>query len=118
MVGLRRWMLDLEWTLGAFDQWTSQFIEEWSQVKRQPAAAILSWLEASESKATTGRLMLGYLSRVMDGQLPGGLEEWHDLSLQGHQLGASLYHAVIGLEVSLRWARSGGGSLVAATCSD
>lgn len=106
MVGLRRWMLDLEWTLGSFDHWKSQFMEEWPHMKHL-GVATTAWLDAGERKVSTGRLMLGYLGRVMDGPLTGGLEEWRDLSLQGHQLGVSLYHAVVGLEVSLRWAHSG-----------
>lgn len=97
-------MLDLEWNLGALDRWTSQFMEEWVQMKQRPSSAIIAWFEVSESKVATCRLMLGYLSRVMDDQVLGGLEEWRDLSLQSHQLGTMLYHAVVGLEVSLRWA--------------
>lgn len=53
-----------------------------------------------------GRLILGYLGRVMEGRLAGDLAECHDLALQTYQLGSGLYSAVIGLEVSLHWARS------------
>lgn len=62
-------------------------------------------------KICIGRLVLQYLSRVMDGQLLGGLgtceltleEECRDLSLQLHQLSTPVASAVAGLEVSLQW---------------
>lgn len=107
VVGLRRWMMDLEWSLGAFESWTAQFMEEWSAMRQQPDAVVGPWLEFNESKASIGRLILRYIGRVMDGRLSGDLAECRDLALQIHQLGSPLYSAVIGLEVSLRWVRIG-----------
>lgn len=99
-------MLDLEWSLGALDGWTLEFMQEWPQKKQQSHSNVAAWLEINSNKVSMGRLILGYLGRVMDGRLSGDLAECRDLALQTYQLGSALYSAVIGLEVSLRWARS------------
>lgn len=105
MVGLRRWIMDVEWTHGTLQLWNLKFADEWANISRQPTEVSSSWLALNEGKARIGRLVLGYLGRVMDGQISGDVEEWRDLSLQIQELAASLHQAVVGLEVSLRWVR-------------
>lgn len=105
MVALRRWMLDLEWEAGALDRWPAVFKDEWLAInQRSHQSSNQLILEAAEGKVTTGKLMLAYLGRVMDGELSGDLEECRDLALQIHQLSKTLHSVVIGLEVSLTWA--------------
>lgn len=98
-------MLDLEWSLGALDGWTPGFMQEWPVTRLQGNTNVAAWLDIHHNKVSMGRLILGYLGRVMDGRLLGDLAECRDLALQTYQLGGALYSAVIGLEVSLRWAR-------------
>ncbi|KAF7971125.1 hypothetical protein HWV62_21998 [Athelia sp. TMB] len=100
VIGLRRWILDLEWSLGALDGWMVHFIHEWPHIKCQGRTTIAEWLVINHSKASMGRMILGYLSQVMDGRLSGDLAECRDLALQTDQLDSVLYSAVIGLEVS------------------
>lgn len=62
-----------------------------------------NWLLYNEAKAMTGRLILGYLGRAMEGEISGDIDEWRDLSLQIHDLAATLHQAVAALEFGLRW---------------
>ncbi|KZP10197.1 hypothetical protein FIBSPDRAFT_899895 [Athelia psychrophila] len=102
MVALRRWMLDLEWEAGALDRWPAVFKDEWLAInQRSHQSSNQLILEAAEGKVTTGKLMLAYLGRVMDGELSGDLEECRDLALQIHQLSKTLHSVVIGLEYSI-----------------
>lgn len=105
MVGIRRWIRDVEWTYGMLQLWDSQFADGWANRSRQPVEDLSSWLAFNEGKARIGRLVLGYLARVMDGQISGDVNDWRDLTLQTQELAASLHQAVAGLEVSLRWVR-------------
>lgn len=104
MLGLRRWMLDVEWRLGGCDRWASQFMDEWMHNSEQRNGIDVRQ-DLYGERVKTGRLMLGYLGRVMDGNLSGDLEECRDLSLQIHQLASLLSSAVAELESGLRWAR-------------
>lgn len=111
MLGLRRWMLDVEWQLGGLDRWASQFMDEWAHNTEQRNRMDV-WQDLYGERVKMGKLMLGYLGRVMDGNLSGDLEECRDLSLQIHQLASLLYSAVAGLESSLQWARLLGRQIV------
>lgn len=83
----------------------------WADHRASAADDVKEWAEAYLQKIHIGRLILQYLSRVMDGQLLGGIvtceitlqEECRDLSLQIHQLSTPVFSAVAGLEVSLKW---------------
>lgn len=98
-------MLDLEWEAGALDRWPALFKDEWvATYHNSDRSSAWRIVEATEGKVTTGRLMLAYLGRVMDGELSGELEECRDLALQIHQLSNTLHSYVVGLEVSLAWA--------------
>lgn len=103
IVGLRRWIMDLEWTHGTLHSWTLHFNEGWAKMACQSADALATWLELNEGKAAVGRMALGYLGRVMDGEVSGDIDEWRDLALQVHELTAMQHQAVAGLEVSLHW---------------
>lgn len=114
MSGLRRWMLDVEWKEGGFGTWNASVMADWAIHRADGAGEeVEDWSESYVHKIRIGRLILQYLSRVMDGQLLGGLgaseltlqEECRDLSLQIHQLSTPVTSAVAGLEVSLKWIR-------------
>lgn len=86
-------------------------MSNWANHRASDAGEVKEWAEVYLQKIHIGRLILQYLSRVMDGQLLGGLapceltlqEECRDLSLQIHQLSTPVSSAVAGLEVSLKW---------------
>lgn len=105
MVRVRQWIEDVEWAHGTLQLWNIHFSDQWTHILQQRAEVSSSWLELNECKARIGRLVLGYLGRVMDGEVSNDIAEWRDLSLQVHQLTSSLHHAVIGLEVSVRCVR-------------
>lgn len=110
MSGLRRWMLDVEWKEGGFSTWSTSVMSDWA-IHRADGEDGKDWSTSYTHKIRIGHLILQYLSRVMDGQLLGGLgtceltlqEECRDLSLQIHQLSTPVTSAVAGLEVSLKW---------------
>lgn len=106
LLGLRRWLLDLEWEEGGIERWNPTLMSDWARRRRMPFDGMDAWLNQYQHKVIAGRLILGYLGRVMDGALLGDPEtECKDLALQVHQLGSPLYAAVVGLEVSLDWVR-------------
>lgn len=105
MARLRRWIEDVEWTHGTLQLWNVNFSDGWTKILQQHAEVSSSWLELNECKARVGRLVLGYVGRVLDGEVSDDINEWRDLSLQVHQLASSLHQAVIGLEVSVRLVR-------------
>lgn len=114
MSSIRRWMLDVEWKEGGFATWNASVMSDW-EIHRANGKGeeVQDWCASYVYKIRIGRLILQYLSRVMDGQLVGGLgtceltlqEECRDLSLQIHQLSTPVTSAIAGLEVSLKWIR-------------
>lgn len=104
LLGLRRWVLDLEWEEGTVETWSSELMSDWVRHRHMSFDGMDAWRDGYQRKIMAGRTILKYLSRVMDGALSGDLEaECRDLVLQVHQLGSPLYTAVAGLEVSLHW---------------
>lgn len=79
-------------------------MSDWVRHRHMSFDGMDAWRDGYQRKIMAGRIILKYLSRVMDGALSGDLEaECRDLVLQVHQLGSPLYTAVAGLEVSLHW---------------
>jgi len=101
MLALRRWMLDMEWGWGILARWPALCEDNWAVVKSKEPRIVADWIAGESRKVATGRLMLGYLGRVMEGQLPSDIEEWRDLYLQGHQLTRDFNAGVILLEHKL-----------------
>jgi len=101
IAALRRWLLDMEWSWGAVANWPALCAEEWVSVKEQDSSCVTAWLDGEAKKVATGRRMLGYFVRVMEGTLPTDMEVLRDIYLQGHQLSCTLHTAVIGLEQTL-----------------
>lgn len=86
MVAIRRRILDLEWKWGPVDRWGSVFDAESTQMLDAYALEMDGWLQLAYDKIAVGRLILGYISRVMEGDMSGDVEECRDLYLQGVQL--------------------------------
>jgi len=105
MISLRRWLLDLEWKWGNVDRWPAQCMDEWHTIRGQSLNVVEEWFEERQRRLVNGRLLLGYLGRVIEGQLPSDVGECRDLYVQSHQLARALYTGVIGLEHQLHSAR-------------
>jgi len=105
MIFLRRWLLDLEWGWGNVDRWPAQCMDEWQSVRGQRLDIVEEWFEERQKRLVNGRLVLGYLGRVMEGQLSFDVREFRDLYMQSHQLACTLYTGVMGLEHQLHSAR-------------
>lgn len=75
MVSLRRWKLDMEWGWGTLTRWPTLCEERLVMVINRGSEAVASWIAEENKQVVTGRLMLGYLGRVMKGQLSPDTEE-------------------------------------------
>lgn len=62
------------------------------------ASEMDEWLQLAYDKIAAGRLILGYLSRVMEGSMSGDVEECRDLYLQGVQLMCQIQACVAELD--------------------
>jgi hypothetical protein len=101
IAALRRWMLDMEWNWGSIGSWSSKCAEKWATIKENDIDYALQWLEEEARKVTAGRRMMGYLGRIMEGQLPTDAETVRDLYVQGHQMTLLFDGVVIGLDSTL-----------------
>jgi len=101
IVGLRRWMLDMEWNWGSIAMWPALCMAEWANVKERDSAHVTAWLAECTKKASSGHRMLGYLGRIMEGNLPADVDVLRDLYLQSHQLTCTFNTAITALEITL-----------------
>lgn len=76
-------------------------MNEWGKVKGGAAMEILSWVTSVEQRLYIGRRLLGYLGRVMDGEMPPGIDEWRDLWVQAYQLTTIIQTGFLSLRYQL-----------------
>lgn len=100
MVAIRRWLFDLEWEWGPVSRWASSFELESARMKEEMMDVFAPWMNTALDKVKTGRLLLGYVSRVMEGVI-GDVEECRDLYLQGVQQTHIVLTAITELEVKI-----------------
>lgn len=101
MKAVRRWLMDMEWNWGSMARWPAMCEEQWAIIKTKDHGIAGGWIAEEDKKVAAGRLMLWYLGRIMEGQLPLDVEELRDLYLQGHQLTCDIDAAIIPLEQRL-----------------
>lgn len=87
------------------DSWPALLAEKSVSLRKQGAGAASAWLDEEQVKVSTGRLLLGYVGRVMEGEMTTDMDEWRDLFAQTYQLMYLLAPAVVGLERGLRAVR-------------
>jgi hypothetical protein len=101
IAALRRWMLNMEWNWGSIGSWSSKCAEKWATIKENNIDYALQWLEEEARKVAAGHQMMGYLGRIMEGQLPTDVETACDLYVQGHKMTLLFDGVVIGLDSTL-----------------
>jgi hypothetical protein len=80
------------------ERWGEDLSEEWSAMKHGDAPAVHHWVARAMQKVKMGQSALNYLERAMEGELSPGVEEWHDLYAQSHQLACQLWGGVLGIQ--------------------
>lgn len=86
---------------GPVERWGSVLELQSARMKDAYADEIDSWLMLAYEKIRFGRLLLGYLSRVMEGAMSGDVEECRDLYLQGVQLTCQINACVTNLDAQV-----------------
>jgi hypothetical protein len=64
--------------------WPETFAAEWLITKDSPSAA--QCLIAVRQKVAAGKSVLDYIARVMEGNLPGDVEQWHAVYVQAYHI--------------------------------
>lgn len=77
------------------------FVQESVRMKDEMMDIWGPWWELVHTKIKIGRLLLGYLGRVMEGELTGDPEECRDLYLQGVHLTCQVNALVTKLETKI-----------------
>jgi hypothetical protein len=101
MIALHQWKSNVEQKWGTINHWPAQLVDEWKTIQDEGVDEVVEWFALAEKKATTGRRLLSYLVRIVDGELPTDIEEWRVLYIQGLQLACNLHSGIIGLEYQL-----------------
>lgn len=102
MAAIRRLQVDIEWRWGSIDEWALSFSAEAGSLRHRGIEGALAWMGEQTGKVSAGRLLLGYIGRVMEGNMSEEIEDWRDIFLQSYQLMYSLAPAVVGQERALR----------------
>jgi hypothetical protein len=106
LIYVRRKLFLLEKRWGTVDGWPISFGQKWLSMRSSSAQEVALWFDSIRHQAQTGRHIIGYLARVMDGEMPT-IGEWKDLWLEAYQLLGMVYSGVLGLEHRLdlaeRW---------------
>lgn len=102
MAGIRRLHVDVEWRWGSIDEWTLVFSAEAGSLRHMGIEGVLGWMREQDAKVTAGRLLLGYIGRVMEGNMSEEIEDWRDIFLQSYQLMYSIAPGVVGQQRALR----------------
>lgn len=102
MAFIRRALLQVEDELGAIDRWPVAFSQEWAAMQMSGPREVTAWFESIRGKAQTGRRIISYFGRVMDGEMPS-VDEWRNLWLEAYQLLGTVYTGVLGLEQRLEF---------------
>jgi hypothetical protein len=92
-------VLESKW--GAVDTWPSSFGQEWLKVSAKEAHEVASWCHSIRIQVQTGWRLIGYITRVMDGETVPTVEEWRNLWLECCQLLKIMYTSILGLEHKL-----------------
>lgn len=82
--------------------WPAILAEQSGDVRHRGAAAVVAWIEQEQMKVSAGHLLLGYMGRVLEGEMTTDIEEWRDVFMQTYQLMLVLAPGVVGLEQALR----------------
>lgn len=102
MAGIRRLHVDVEWRWGSIDEWTLVFSAEAGSLRHMGIEGALDWMREQNAKVAAGRLLLGYIGRVMEGNMSEEIEDWRDIFLQSYQLMYSIAPGVVGQQRALR----------------
>jgi hypothetical protein len=100
LVYIRHALHVLESKWGAVDTWPSSFGQEWLKISAKEAHEVASWCHSIRIQVQTGWRLIGYITRVMDGEMPT-VEEWRNLWLECCQLLKIMYTSILGLEHKL-----------------